>query len=223
MKQSIYLLGLAVVSIWAKENLLVWQYKGVDVRLDDNKTVHIERNENPSCFDIPVRPEYMFGKSVDRVSSKCRRSVITTAGIIQPMQIDPQIRTVGELEVLAFLQKCQDHPKKYLVIDTRTPDWYLKMTIPGAVNLPYNEIGYDPDFPQEHQKMCKLLNINKTDRGYDFSKAKTVLLFCNGAWCTQSSKAIHTLMRLGYPKTKMLWYRGGLQDWLLMGFSGIKP
>ena len=97
------------------------------------------------------------------------------------------------------------------------------MTIPGAVNLPYNEIGYDPDFPEEHRKMCKLLGIRKTGQGYDFSKAKTILLFCNGAWCTQSSKAIRVLMSLGYPKTKMLWYRGGLQDWLLMGFQGIKP
>ena len=68
----------------------------------------------------------------------------------------------------------------------------------------------------------KLLHIQKVGDDYDFSHAKTALFFCNGAWCVQSRVAIQKLILMGYPKEKLLWYRGGLQDWLLFGFSVVK-
>ena len=49
------------------------------------------------------------------------------------------------------------------------------------------------------------------------------LLFCNGIWCVQSRLAIEKLIKMGYPREKLLWYRGGLQDWLALGFTTVVP
>ncbi len=222
MQKYVWLLCLAA-SLCAKENDSALQYTGVKVKLDHNRTVIVERQQPAHCLDIPVIPEVVFGQSEGKKRRDCTRTLYTSLGIVQPMQLDPAIETVGELEVLAFIKKAQKFPQSYIVVDARKRAWYRYMTLPTAVNIPYNEIAYDADFPQEHQRLCTLLNIDKSGDRYNFDNAKTVLLFCNGAWCAQSSKAIHTLVELGYPKEKLLWYRGGMQDWLLMGFKGIKP
>jgi rhodanese-related sulfurtransferase len=57
----------------------------------------------------------------------------------------------------------------------------------------------------------------------DFSHAKTMVIFCNANWCVQSTAAIKTLLSYGYPASKILWYRGGIQSWILSGFNTIKP
>ena len=38
---------------------------------------------------------------------------------------------------------------------------------------------------------------------YDFSKAKTLVLFCNGPWCSQSPDMIFALLEIGYPPEKL--------------------
>ena len=58
---------------------------------------------------------------------------------------------------------------------------------------------------------------------FDFSKAKTLVMFCNGMWCGQSPANIKTLLKYGYPPEKIKWYRGGMQDWEILGLSTVKP
>ncbi|OQX39275.1 MAG: sulfurtransferase, partial [Candidatus Sedimenticola endophacoides] len=58
---------------------------------------------------------------------------------------------------------------------------------------------------------------------WDFRNAKTLVLFCNGIWCPQSSVNIKTLANMGYPAYKLKWYRGGMQSWLSVGLSTITP
>jgi rhodanese-related sulfurtransferase len=58
---------------------------------------------------------------------------------------------------------------------------------------------------------------------WDFSNARDILLFCNGPWCDQSPRAIRALVKLGYPVNKMYYYRGGMQDWLLLGLTVAVP
>ncbi len=222
MRYALFLLLPAVVSV-ASDTIRVLQYSGVKVRLDHNRTVTVERHEPAVCMDIGVTPENLFGKGVDKIPAVCKHSVLKTSGVVQPMQLDPKIQTAGELEVLDFIQKMQHAPQHYLLIDSRKAVWYRQLTIPGAVNIPYDEIAYDPDFPEEHVRLMELLNIVKTEKGYDFSRAKNLLLFCNGAWCVQSARAIAKLVAMGYPKAKISWYRGGIQDWLSMGFTVVKP
>ena len=72
-----------------------------------------------------------------------------------------------------------------------------------------------PDvFKEEYIASLKKLGVVRKDNTYDFSNAKTVLFFCNGAWCSQSPNMVKALLVLGYPPQKIKWYRGGMDDWL---------
>ncbi|MDH5355719.1 MAG: rhodanese-like domain-containing protein, partial [Gammaproteobacteria bacterium] len=58
---------------------------------------------------------------------------------------------------------------------------------------------------------------------FDFSKAKTLVLFCNGMWCGQSPASMKSLLKYGYPAEKIKWYRDGMQAWEILGFNTVKP
>ena len=127
---------------------------------------------------------------------------------IQPMSPAPGVTTIGELELLDALQD-----PEVVVVDSRTTDWYLEGTIPGAVNIPYTEavdrmgeIGCEIDF-----------------EGWDCTQAKTVALFCNGLWCGQSPTAIRRMIEAGFPAEKISYYRGGMQSWHVLGLTVAKP
>ena len=49
------------------------------------------------------------------------------------------------------------------------------------------------------------------------------MVFCNGPWSDQSVRAIASLTALGYPATRITYYRGGLQAWRLMGLTTVVP
>ena len=57
---------------------------------------------------------------------------------------------------------------------------------------------------------------------WDFSVARTLVLFCNGPWCGQSPSNIKTLLRFGYPANKLKWYRGGMQSWESLGLTVVQ-
>lgn len=116
--------------------------------------------------------------------------VDATWGTIQPMQAAPGVRTVGELEVMAHLEK--DLP----LVDGRTPDYYVVSTIPGAKNIPHTEAAARMD---------------------ELNQDQPTIFFCNGPQCGQSPMAIRALVKAGYPADKILYYRGGLHDWLTLG------
>ena len=65
--------------------------------------------------------------------------------------------------------------------------------------------------------------VLRTSEFWDFSNAKTLVLFCNGMWCGQSPNNIKSLLKIGYPAHKLKWYRGGMQDWSILGLTVIKP
>jgi rhodanese-related sulfurtransferase len=149
---------------------------------------------------------------------------------VQPMKIAPNIETVGELEVLNTLKAIGAGDTSSLVVDSRTPDWLARGTIPGAVNIPWNKINVSSSgnlFATEEEAetlnaiMTQHFGAKKTDKGWDFSGAKTLTLFCNGNWCPQSAANIKTLLRLGYPAEKLKWYRGGMQSWVSLGLSTV--
>ncbi|HIL42989.1 MAG TPA: sulfurtransferase, partial [Gammaproteobacteria bacterium] len=53
------------------------------------------------------------------------------------------------------------------------------------------------------------------------SGAKTLYLFCNGLWCGQSPQAIKALLTIGYPASKLKYYRGGMNVWHSLGLSTV--
>jgi len=148
---------------------------------------------------------------------------------IQPEIVAPGVETVGELEVLGYLKRIGNGDRKVMVIDSRTPDWIIRGTIPGSVNIPWNKINMDTQGTFElaaeaetlHQILTEELGVQEINGNLDFRNAKTLILFCNGSWCPQSSTNIKTLLKLGYPAYKLKWYRGGMQDWVSLGLTTV--
>ena len=208
-------------------NISILQYQDIKVTHkyeDKSKNIIIQRKQDPKCLELGINYDTVFSGDManKEVPSQCKKIFVTTLGTIQPIQM-LDIKTVAELEVLDLIKKSISKPNNYVLIDSRRSNWYENSTIPTAVNLPYNTISYDEDFPEDFQKVLDTLNIKKTQDGqFDFSQAKEAILFCNGNWCVQSPRAIKELLSIGYPKKKLMWYRGGLQDWYILGFSTIR-
>jgi rhodanese-related sulfurtransferase len=143
---------------------------------------------------------------------------------VQPMTIAPGVETIGELELLAMLEKRNFGELDALLIDSRTPDWAAKGMIPGAINVPWTTLSL------AKSDMFTIADALETQFGaialdglWDFSNAKTLILYCNGPWCGQSPTNIRTLLTLGYPAHKIKWYRGGMQAWEALGFNTVTP
>ena len=126
---------------------------------------------------------------------------------IQPMTPAPGVTTVGELELIDFLRTGEG-----LLIDGRTDDYYLRETIPGAINIPYTEVAIRLDE----------LGCTRSGKRWDCAEARQVLLFCNGAWCGQSPTAIRAMVREGYPAERIRYYRGGMQSWKSLGLTTVE-
>ena len=150
---------------------------------------------------------------------------------VQPIRLAPGVETVGEIEVLGYLKRAGEGDTSVLIVDSRTPDWVMRGTIPGSVNIPWTKINTDTagtfGTPGEAATIDQILSEQfgaaKGASGWDFSKARTLVLYCNGIWCPQSSINIQTLVKLGYPADKIKWYRGGMQDWFSVGLTTVKP
>ncbi len=197
-----YLTTLVLSTLIANANVVEITEGVPYVEVEANgKTYKIERVQEPdtyltNTFALTSRPSPPF--------------------FIEPFIVSEGIETFGELEVLDFISK-----KKGLFIDARLPNWYAKSAIPTAVNMPFKV--FLSDTP-EREAALKVLGGELTKNGeWNFSNAQTILLYCNGAWCGQSPTAIHALMELGYPKSKMKYYRGGMQSWQLLGLTTIVP
>jgi len=234
MKRLPILLALLSSLLLAENFLKALQDNGITVK-ENNQSITIKREKNPLCTPQNLHPESLFGGAYagKGVADVCKKTFVTHVGVLQPMQLAKGVSTVGEVEVLQHIKNTAAQPDKYILVDARTPPWYQQMTIPTAVNIPFNAIEYDEDIYEDdfqtekefqsyiasYQRLFALLNIKQSHKGLDFSHAKTALIFCNGSWCSQSPNAIRSLINMGYPSNKLLWYRGGLQDWLIYDFT----
>ncbi len=140
---------------------------------------------------------------------------------VQPFVVAPGVKTIGELELIAFLKKDMAE-NSGLLVDARMPKWYKQGTIPGALNIPFSI------FSKENgdtyiNKLLPLLGAQKGEKGWNFDHAKRIVIFDNGPWCQQGRLAIENLLKLGYPSEKILYYRGGVQYWQILGFTMMKP
>ncbi|RBQ27683.1 rhodanese-like domain-containing protein [Arcobacter sp. CECT 9188] len=201
------------------------QATGVEVTLENGKKITVKREAKPKeCENIAFDPKDVFGEvnqASKNINENCKRSFVTYFGKIAPMKAAENIDTYGELEVLEFIEKAKKD-KNLLFIDSRTENWYNHQTIPSAVNVPYLYTKKS-QYPDEFEEALEIFGVEIKDGKYDFTNAKTLLMFCNGAWCGQSPEAMKELIAIGYPQEKMKWYRGGLQSWLSLGLTTIKP
>ncbi|WP_018881314.1 rhodanese-like domain-containing protein [Thioalkalivibrio sp. ALE30] len=142
---------------------------------------------------------------------------------IQPMSLGRGVETLGELEFIDYLRQTTERDD-LLIIDSRTPREYRRGTIPGAINIPWDRLhfasGADPD--DVRNVLSDRFDVVFDGDFYDFSHAKTLVLFCNGPWCGQSPTNIRTLTNLGYPAERIKWYRGGMQMWHAFGLTTVE-
>ena len=143
---------------------------------------------------------------------------------IQPSSMGPGVETIGEAEVIEYTKRMSDGDDSIVLIDSRTPDWVGRGTIPGAMNVPWTELnpakGADPISIAEI--MEGVFDVKSNEELMDFSDCKTAVMFCNGMWCGQSPNNIRNLLKFGYPAHKIKWYRGGMQDWEILGLTTVK-
>jgi len=142
---------------------------------------------------------------------------------IQPSILAPGVETIAEREIIHYLAMMSGGDTSILVVDSRTPDWVKKGTIPGAINLPWTKLnpakGADPVSILEIMETH--FNVTESEGLLNFSNAKTLVMFCNGMWCGQSPNNIKNLLKFGYPADKIKWYRGGMQDWEILGLNTV--
>ena len=138
---------------------------------------------------------------------------------IHPISAGEGVMTVGEIEVIDFIEKNVAQGRG-LLIDSRLPEWFRKGTIPGSVNVPFTTL--EASNPYRDQ-IIQALGGRKVGSRWDFSNALDLLMFCNGPWCDQTPRAIRNLTDAGYPPEKIRYYRGGMQLWLLLGLTVKVP
>jgi rhodanese-related sulfurtransferase len=174
----------------------------------DGKDVKISRNQDNKNTVNPA-----FAKTSRPCPPFC----------IQPAVLAPGVETIAEVEMIDYIAKMNAGDDTILVVDSRTPDWVKKGTIPGAKNLPWTKLN-----PAKGADPVSILEIMEDEFGVtesegllNFSKAKTLVMFCNGMWCGQSPNNIKNLLKFGYPAHKIKWYRGGMQDWEILGLTTV--
>ena len=179
----------------------------VDVK-HDGKAVTIMRNQNQKNKINPA-----FSKTSRKCPPFC----------IRPFTIAEGVTTIAELEVINFSKMMGDGDSSIMLVDNRTPDWHKKGTIPGAINVPFTKINRSKGADDlSIAESLEMFGAVEGDNGWDFSKAKTLVMFCNGMWCGQSPLGIAGIMAEGYPAAKINYYRGGMQSWESLGLTTVK-
>ncbi len=170
----------------------------------DGKTVRIQRIQDTS---------HRLVDSWSKTSRPC------PPACVQPMQVSPGVQTVGELELLDFLDR-RVRAGQGLLLDNRQPEFFKQETIPSALSVPQAVLKRD----NPHlAKVLLALGARRQGERWDFKDAKALVLFCSAVWCDESTKAIRSMLALGYPAEKLNYYRGGLQAWRAVGLTTVVP
>jgi rhodanese-related sulfurtransferase len=117
-------------------------------------------------------------------------------GTLQPIQLAKGVQTVAELEVIERMRAGGP------LIDTRPAAVYAATTIPTATNIPHTDA---------------IAHLDELD------PSVPAVFFCNGPACSATPAEIATLLAAGHPPEAMLYYRGGLHDWITLGLPVAPP
>ena len=202
-------LALASLNLFAAEVNITPEMESVTVKHGEND-VDIMRNQNQKNTVNPA-----FAKTSRKCPPFC----------IQPAKLAPGVETIAELEMLDYLKRRSEGDDSIVVIDSRTPAWVAKGTIPGSINIPWTSLnparGADPISIGEILE--ERFNAKNLEGLWDFNNVRILVMFCNGMWCGQSPNNIRILLGFGYPADKIKWYRGGMQNWEILGLTTAKP
>lgn len=219
---SIFLTSLALAGSTG------FEYDGIPIKTVESggKVNHIivKRDIPDECKKLPINNMMVWTGNYanTKVPEICKSTYVHTTGKLLPMHLHEDIITYGELEILAFMKQMQKDDSMIL-IDGRKHEWFDYMTIPGAINIPFHHFKERKSFEFEFEHELRTLGvIINEDETLDFTKAKTIAIFCNGPWCSQSVAMIEALLEIGYPAENICWYRGGMQTWLAAGMTSTR-
>ena len=183
MYKMIFLPSLFTLTLYAADVDISLLHTGIETdhthHNGEIERITVKRSIASECKKIHISNEVFWKEKYasHKVSKACKSTFITSAGKkIFPMKLHKEVETYGELEVMGFIKKMQ-HDPSMLFIDTRDEEWYGYRTIPGAENIHYLYITMPKVFEEEYKASIKKLGIVQKDNRFDFSHAKTLLLF----------------------------------------------
>ncbi len=122
-------------------------------------------------------------------------TVDATWGKIQPNELAAGVRTIAELELITHLRAGLE------LVDSRRTEQFSAATIVGARSLPHGEL---------------------PERIGELDSSRPTIFFCNGPQCAATPSAVSALLNAGYPAQAILYYRGGLHDWITLGLPTVR-
>ncbi|CAC9442483.1 hypothetical protein [uncultured Gammaproteobacteria bacterium] len=211
MKLKTLVVSAASVALLASTTVMA---KPVGIVKGVMEAAGISRDQNNKATIHPA-----FAKT----SRPCPPFCIQPTNPFVPAAVD----TVSELDIIHALSDIAKGDNSKMVIDARTPVWMSAKkggTIKGSVNISFKKlnakaVAKDPDAVMEI--LTSRFGVTEQDGIFNFSRAKTLYLFCNGLWCGQSPEAIKALLSLGYPESKLKYYRSGMNAWHSLGLSTV--
>lgn len=149
---------------------------------------------DPCQLERAAAPEGHEPHRLPRVNEDGELEIDPWWGVVQPAKLHPDIPTIGELELIEHLNSGG------LAIDTRRPEYVSASgTIPGARAIHWEHV-------TEH---------------LDLFESGVVALFCNGPQCAATPWAVEKLLAAGVAPERLVYYRGGLQDWMGLGYPVV--
>ncbi|SFV65692.1 hypothetical protein MNB_SV-12-229 [hydrothermal vent metagenome] len=206
--------------------LLVGRLLSLSLLITTLSAVEVNIKKGLPFVDVDINGEAVRIERIQDTSNKLKNSYTKTSRPAPPFTIQPfepikGIETVTELDVIDFISK-EVNDNTGLLVDARMPKWHQVGTIPGSINIPFSILSTKGENPFIGQ-IFELFGAKNSSGKWDFSEAQTVLIFDNGPWCQQGVRAMKNLVHLGYPKSKIKYYRGGMQYWQILGLTTLKP
>ncbi len=205
--------------------LLVTPKNTVFEKLEEiNCTKEKNKNISVEVIKTAIRKELMFVKVMHETQEVLiEREVVNSKETCPPFCIEPMrienVVTVGELEVLSFIDKLKEK-KSRLLIDVRESTFYVQGSIPGSINLPFSMLKAKSQYQEEILKLLGAKAIKKNSKlTWSFKDVQSLLIFGNSATSNEASSTIKKLLKLGYPPSRLLYYRAGLSSWKALGLT----
>lgn len=194
--------------------------------ISSGNAVEVNIKEGLPFVDVDINGESVRIERIQDTNHKLKNSYTKTSRpappfTIQPFQPIKEIETITELDVIDFIAH-EMSENTGLLVDARMPKWHQIGTIPGATNIPFSILSTKGENPYISQ-IFELFGASNNSGKWDFSDVQTILIFDNGPWCQQGVRAMKNLLHLGYPSSKIKYYRGGMQYWQILGLTTIIP
>ena len=198
----------------------------ISLLLTSSYGVEVNIKEGLPYLDIDIDGETVRIERIQDTKHKLKNSYTKTSRPAPPFSIQPYepiqgIETISELEVLEFLKNDRSNNTGVL-LDARMPKWYKVGTIPGAINIPFSMLSAEDSNPFLLQ-IFQIFGATEKKGKLNFNDVQTLLIFDNGPWCQQGVRAMKNLVEQGFPKSKIKYYRGGMQYWQILGLTTIQP